>query len=123
MSIKLVDASVIKPMLGSTALAVLDTISAVNINFDFMSQVANLSVPVGALTNGQFSPSQATFPLMIMINLVTGAYTSSNTSVVAAGTLTAAQLAAWQSLANSVRTQIEQTLVADGVIPGTQQNP
>jgi hypothetical protein len=123
MSIKLVDASVIKPMLGSTALAVLDTASLVNVNFDFINGTVNVAIPIGTMVNGQFSPNQTSFPLTIVINLATGSYTPSNTALCQPGQLTSAQLAVWQSLASSLRTQVEQTLVADNLVQGTQQNP
>jgi len=123
MSIKLTDPNVLKTMLGSTVLLSLDTASAVNVNFDFISQQVNVAIPIGSMVNGQFSPNQATFPLSIVINLITGAYAPSNTSLVKAGQLTSEQLTTWQSLANSMRTQLEQLLAGDSIVAGTQQTP
>jgi hypothetical protein len=123
MSIKLADANVIKPMLGSTALATLDTASLVSVNIDFINGLVNVAVPIGTMDNGQFSRNQTSFPLTIVINLTTGSYTPSNSVLCQPGVLTSTQLAVWQSLVNSMRTQFEQTLVADNLIQGTQQNP
>jgi hypothetical protein len=123
MSIKLADTNVIKPMLGSTVLASLDTASAVNVNFDFINGTVAVAVPIGTMVNGQFSPNQTSFPLTIVINPITGVYTPSNLALCKAGQLTPEQMVAWQALVNSVRTQLEQLLIGDSIISGTLQTP